>query len=55
MTVSPGLNRVCFVEATTDLVNWTPVFTNTTSTDGTFNFVDTPGQPQRYFRATALP
>ena len=57
MRVSGGLNRTCVVEATIDLVNWSPVFTNTTSADGTFNYTDTQSadQPMRFFRASATP
>jgi subtilisin family serine protease len=57
MSVSGGLNRTCVVEATTDLVNWSPVFTNTTSADGTFNYTDNQSldQPMRFFRASATP
>ena len=57
LRVSGGLNRSCVVEATTNLISWSPVFTNTASTNGTFDFAD--GQstnlPQRFFRATAAP
>ena len=57
MRVSGGLNRTCVVEATADLVNWSPVLTNTTSADGTFNYTDTQSadQPMRFFRASATP
>jgi subtilisin family serine protease len=57
MRVSGGLNRTCVVEATTNLMDWSPVSTNATSADGTFDYTDNEpaGQPQRFFRATASP
>ena len=57
LRVSGGLNRTCAVEATTNLASWSPIFTNTTSTDGTFDFTDdqSTNLPQRFFRATAAP
>lgn len=57
LRVSGGLNRTCAVEATTNLISWSPVFTNTASTNGTFDFVDdqSTNLPQRFFRATAAP
>ena len=57
MRVSGGLNRTCVVEASSDLTNWSPVFTNTTSADGTFDYTVNPpaGQMQQFFRATASP
>jgi subtilisin family serine protease len=57
LRVSGGLNRTCAVEATTNLVSWSPIFTNTTSTNGTFDFADdqSTNLPQRFFRATAAP
>ena len=55
LRVSGGLNRTCTVEATTNFASWTPMITNTVSTNGTFDFAD--GQatnlPQRFYRATA--
>ena len=35
-----GPNRVCVIEATTNLIEWDPIHTNTTSTNGTFTFAD---------------
>ena len=57
LRVSGGLNRSCVVEATTNLASWSPIFTNTTSADGTFGFTDNQSTnlPQRFFRATAAP
>ena len=54
MAVSGGLNRTCSVEASTNLTNWSPVYTNTSSTNGTFGFTDpTTNSPERFYRATA--
>jgi hypothetical protein len=57
LRVSGGLNRVCVVEASTDLINWSPICTNSTSANGTFDFTDTQSanQSNRFFRATAAP
>ena len=57
LRVSGGLNRTCAVEATTNLISWSPVFTNTASTNGTFDFTDdqSTNLPQRFFRAAAAP
>ncbi|MGC9941132.1 MAG: S8 family peptidase [Verrucomicrobiota bacterium] len=57
MRVSGGLNRTCVVEASSDLASWSPVFTNTTSADGTFDYTVNvaAGQPYQFFRATASP
>jgi hypothetical protein len=53
-SVSGGLNRTCSVEASTNLADWSPVFTNTSSTNGTFGFTDlTTNSPQRFYRAAA--
>jgi subtilisin family serine protease len=55
--VSGGLNRTVTVLATTNLVNWSPVFTNTTSTNDAFLFSDNPATnfPGRFFRASSTP
>ena len=55
--VAGGLNRIVTVEATTNFIAWTPIFTNTTTTNSTFSFSDnqTTNFPKRFFRATAAP
>jgi subtilisin family serine protease len=55
--LSSGPNRLCIVEVSPDLMNWSPVFTNTTSTNGTFDFTDSQStnSAQRFYRATASP
>jgi subtilisin family serine protease len=57
LRVSGGLNRTCSVEASTNLTSWSSIFTNATSTNGTFDFADDQSTnfPQRFFRATATP
>lgn len=57
LRVSTGANRVCVIESSPDLFAWTPVFTNTTAADGTFDFVDTNsvGTAQRFYRAVSEP
>jgi subtilisin family serine protease len=57
LRVDGGLNRTCVIEATTNLTSWSPVFTNTTSTNGTFDFTDNQSTNllKRFFRATAAP
>lgn len=55
MRLSTGANRLCVIQASTNLFNWTPVFTNTTSTNGTFDFTNSIGLPPQFFRAVATP
>jgi len=57
LRVSGGINRTCIVEASTNLVTWSPVFTNTASATGIFDFTDNQSTnfPQCFFRATAAP
>jgi hypothetical protein len=45
------------IETSPDLVTWTPIYTNTTAADGTFNFVDTSSASavHRFYRAVAAP
>jgi hypothetical protein len=45
------------IEMASTLAGWTPVFTNTTSPAGTFDFIDTQPSPwtQRFYRAVAAP
>ncbi len=55
LSVSGGLNRTCAVEYSTNLIGWTPVFTNSTTTNGIFQFSDAAagGDARRFYRATA--
>jgi len=45
------------IEASPDLVTWTPIFTNTTAADGTFDFMDasSASAAHRFYRAEAAP
>jgi subtilisin family serine protease len=55
--LSAGANRTCVIQSSADLVTWTPIFTNLTGTNGTFDFLDSDSTnvPQRFYRATAAP
>jgi subtilisin family serine protease len=57
LRVAGGLNRTCTVLASTNLASWSPVFTNSSSTNGTFDFMDdsVSNTPLRIFRAAATP
>jgi subtilisin family serine protease len=57
LRVAGGLNRTLSVETTTNLVNWSPTFTNVTTSNGTFDFADltSTNLPNRFYRATASP
>ncbi len=55
--LATGPRRLCVIEACETLPAWTPIYTNTTSAAGTFDFTDcdSPGLPRRFYRATAAP
>jgi subtilisin family serine protease len=55
--LSTGASRICIIESSPDLVNWSPIFTNTTTTNGTFDFVDNDATnaAQRFYRAVSAP
>lgn len=57
LRVSGGLNRISVVETTTNFSAWVPVFTNSTSTNGAYDFTDSysGSLPQRFYRASANP
>jgi subtilisin family serine protease len=57
LRVSTGANRNCVIESSPDLVTWTPIYTNTTAADGTFDFVDANSASaiHRFYRAVAAP
>ncbi len=57
MRVSGGANRTCVVQVSTNLAAWFPVFTNTTSADGTFDFADnqSTNSTRRFYRAVSTP
>jgi len=54
-SVAAGPNRQCIVESSTNLLNWTSIATNTTSTNGTFLFTNNVTVPPQFFRAFAAP
>ncbi len=55
--LSTGPNRTCVIQSSTDFINWTPIFTNTTDTNGTFDFTNdvSVDAGQRFYRATSAP
>ena len=55
--LSTGPNRTCVIQSSPDLVHWTPIFTNTTDTNGVFDFTnDVSANPgEQFYRATAAP
>jgi subtilisin family serine protease len=55
LRLSTGANRECVIQTSTDLAGWTPVYTNTTAPDGTFDFTNSLGSPAQFFRAVAAP
>jgi subtilisin family serine protease len=55
LRLTTGANRECVIQMSADLLNWMPVYTNTTALDGTFDFTNTLGSPVQFFRAVAKP
>ncbi|MDD5138831.1 MAG: S8 family peptidase [Verrucomicrobiales bacterium] len=57
MHLSGGPNRVCVIQVSTNLMSWMPVFTNTTSSSGVFDFADcqSTNSARSFYRATASP
>jgi subtilisin family serine protease len=55
LRVSAGPNRACVIQAAPDLVGWSPVFTNTTSSAGTFDYTDNQSTnlARRFYRAVS--
>ena len=55
LRVSAGPSRTCVVQFSANLTAWSPIFTNTTSASGTFDFTDDQptGPTPRFFRAVA--
>ena len=55
LQVSSSPNRSCVIETSTNLADWSPVFTNITSTAGAFDFTNQPpaNSPQEFFRAVS--
>ena len=57
LRLSAEPDRTLVIEISDDLTAWTPVFTNTTSVEGTFDFVDEALSTvrRRFYRAVKLP
>jgi subtilisin family serine protease len=55
--VSATTNLTCIIQASPGLTGWLPIFTNTTSAAGTFDFTDTQSTnwTHRFYRAVASP
>ena len=55
LRLSSGASRTCVIQVSTNLLGWTPIFTNTTSAAGLFYFADTAStnSVQRFYRATS--
>jgi subtilisin family serine protease len=55
VTVSAGPNRSCVLQKSHDLVHWTAVATNTTSSAGTFSFFDRARHDRGFYRVVSNP
>jgi hypothetical protein len=55
--LSAATNLTCVIQVSPDLAGWLPVFTNTTSSGGTFDFTDNQSTslPRRFYRAVVSP
>jgi hypothetical protein len=53
--VAAGPNRECIIEASTNLVGWQAVATNTTTSNGIFDFTNHSPTALLFFRASAAP
>jgi subtilisin family serine protease len=55
--LSAATNLTCVIQVSADLASWLPVFTNTTSASGTFDFTDNQftSSPRRFYRAVVSP
>ena len=51
--LATGANRRCVIQVSPNLVDWTSVYTNTTSTNGTFDFTNTMAAPSQFYRAVS--
>ena len=53
--LATGANRTCVIKVSTNFMNWSSIYTNTTSANGTFDFTDTQStnSAQRFYRATS--
>ena len=57
LQVSAAANLTCIVQGSSNLVSWSPLCTNTTSSAGTFDYTDvlSTNFAHRYYRAIAMP
>jgi subtilisin family serine protease len=57
LSVSAGANRTCVIQVSRDLGAWSPIYTNTTSAGGTFEFTDSgsTNSDSRFYRAVSTP
>ncbi len=57
LKVTTGANRLCVIQSSTDMLNWSSIDTNTTDINGVFTFVDnsSTNATTRFYRATAAP
>jgi hypothetical protein len=53
LQVATGANRLCVIQVSTNLATWSSIYTNTTSTNGTFDFTNTITSPLQFFRVTS--
>jgi subtilisin family serine protease len=55
--VSAGPNQSCVIQASTNLSNWSPIVTNSTSGSGSFDYIDPQftNAPRRFYRAVSTP
>jgi subtilisin family serine protease len=51
LQLSTGANRQCVIQVSTSLTSWTSIYTNITSTNGTFDFTNTTVSSRQFFRA----
>jgi subtilisin family serine protease len=57
LRLSSDPNRTCVIEGSADLTSWSPVFTNTTSAGGAFDFTDdrSTNSAKNFYRAVSAP
>jgi subtilisin family serine protease len=55
LRVSAWTGRRCVIQSSPDLANWTPVYTNSTSTNGWFDTPNLMATPPQFYRAVAVP
>jgi subtilisin family serine protease len=53
--ISAGPNRTFTIQSSPDLLNWSPISTNTASPSGIYDFTDSITLPPRFYRAISAP